>query len=195
MGEVIVLGKSDCPATNSILPYFVNTTSISDSFGRSLSPFFLGPVKLYDGAICEYAGNVENAWQYAKCYKKHVGEDGLPSPEYYEWAKNGFEKKIAVRYPMGKGAKPEYHWWAGQKLGIPDSRRLIYIEKYAAAVRDTEAYQELKALYRRYGRVLLWCFDGYNHKSLGMTYDDVINNQERSMGHSFVLGMMLEGLV
>lgn len=33
------------------------------SLARRLSPFFLGPVALYDGHV---AKNVENAWQYSK---------------------------------------------------------------------------------------------------------------------------------
>ena len=41
----------------------------------------------------------------------------------------------------------------------------------------------------------LWDFDGYNHKELGLTYDEVINNPDRKMGHAFVLGMLLEGFI
>jgi len=35
-------------------------------------------------------------------------------------------------------------------------------------------------------------FDGYDHKELDMSYDDVINCEKRKMGHAFVLAMLLE---
>jgi len=38
-------------------------------------------------------------------------------------------------------------------------------------------------------------FDGYNHKELGMTYDNVVHCKERKMGHAFVLAMVLEGFI
>jgi len=82
----------------------VNVTSHSKDFGAGLSPFHLGPVELYDGYV---AKNVENAWQYAKGYSNHV-ENGNPTEEYFRWAKAGWENPRAVRYPMGRGAIPEY---------------------------------------------------------------------------------------
>ena len=47
-------------------------------------------------------------------------------------------------------------------------------------------HEENKELY-------LWDFDGYNHKALGLTYDQVIDDPNRKMGHAFVIGMLLEG--
>lgn len=52
----------------------INTTSRSDTWSRGLSPFFLGPVDLYDG----YKSiNVENAWQFylsINCYIDKRGQ-------------------------------------------------------------------------------------------------------------------------
>ena len=40
--------------------------------------------------------------------------------------------------------------------------------------------------------IYLQDFDGYNHKARGMTYDQVINNEQWKMGHAFVLAMLLD---
>ena len=78
----------------------VNTTSRSqEDWSRELSPFFLGPVKLYGWNT---AKNVENAWQYSKVYDRHLDDFNRPSQEYFQWAKDGWAKETADRYPMGK---------------------------------------------------------------------------------------------
>jgi len=86
----------------------INTTSRSQGWSRGLSPFFAGPVDLYGGYS---ARNVENAWQFSKVYKQHINEEGSPTEEYFEWAKRGWSDDWAHRYPMGKGAIPQYSWW------------------------------------------------------------------------------------
>ena len=39
----------------------------------------------------------------------------------------------------------------------------------------------------------LWDFDGYDHKMLNLTFDQVINDPDKKMGHAFVIAMLLEG--
>lgn len=70
--------------------------------------------------------NMENAWQYAKVYKRHTSSLGNPTSDYWVWARQGWSSRIANRYPMGKGSKPEYSLWNGEKLGYIDARRKIY---------------------------------------------------------------------
>lgn len=170
----------------------INTTSRSSNWSRGLSPFFVGPVIL-PWAKNLIAQNVENAWQFAKVYSEHLDVQGNPSSAYFKWAREGFSSPVAQRYPMGKGRKPEYSWWHGQKLNYIAARKKIYIPIYSEAVAKTEAYHHLQALYKKTGEIWLWDFDGYQHRNLGMTWTDVINNQHKSMGHAFVLAMMLEG--
>ncbi len=169
----------------------INVTSRSDDFGIGLSPFHLGPCDLYGGHVSE---NVENGWQYSKVYKKHT-KDGEPTEEYWQWAKDGWNRKYADRYPMGKGAIPEYSLWDGQKLGYVQARKRIYYPLYARAVEDTDAFKQLKALHKdtndKFTDLWLWDFDGFNHREFGMTLQDVIDRPERKMGHAFVLAGML----
>lgn len=167
----------------------INTTSRSNNWSRGLSPFFLGPVPLYDGT---HALNMENAWQYAKVYETQVDDQQNPTSQYFAWAREGWNKSRADRYPMGKGAKPLYSYWDGKKLSYVEARKAIYAPLYAQAVEKTVAYQNLQEAYRLAGELWLWDFDAYDHHKLGMTYADVVNNEKRKMGHAFVLAMMLD---
>lgn len=185
MNKVKVIGPRDPKDKRAI-----NTTSSCKGLGRSFSPFFLGPVKLYNGFV---AKNVENGWQYGKVYRCFLDGNGNPSDKYFDWAKEGWDNPRAVRYPMGKGAKPVYSYWKGEKLGYIDARKKIYFPLYANAVVKTKAFGVLKKQYDAGAEIILWDFDGYNHLSMGMSLKDVLNNPERPMGHAFVIAALLEG--
>ncbi len=168
----------------------INTCSRSNSWTQGLSPFILGPVDLYDGIVAQ---NVENAWQFAKVYAKHVDDNGDPTEAYWEWAEAGWSDTRAHRYPMGKGAKPLYSYWDGKKLGYVEARKVIYAPLYSRAVEQSDAYQNLKQMHEQDLPLWLKDFDGYDYRKLGMTLNDVLNCETRKMGHAFVLAMMLEG--
>jgi hypothetical protein len=176
----------------------INTTSRSDNWSKGLSPFFLGPVPLYCGKV---ATNVENAWQFSKVYNCHVDDDtGDPTPAYFKWASGGWALERAVRYPMGKGVKPAYSWWDGERLTYLQARRKIYIPSYAGAVKKSEAFAELAKVWQQCQQepsrdLWLWDFDGYDHVKHGVKLEDVPDRDDRKMGHAFVLAMLLEGLL
>ena len=69
----------------------------------------LGPVPLYSEM---WSQNMENAWQYAKVYAQYEFDMNA----YWAWAQAGWNNPWAVRYPMGKGARPAYSLWAGDRL-------------------------------------------------------------------------------
>ncbi|MFA5313440.1 MAG: hypothetical protein WC375_09030 [Methanomassiliicoccales archaeon] len=168
------------------------TVSKSKTWSRGLSPFILGPCKLYDGNISK---NMENAWQYSKVYPEFL-VNGVVSDAYMDWAKRGWDRQEAHRYPMGKDARPLFSLWSGQRYDYVPARKKIYIPLYYKAVRHTEAFKRLQEHYERSKRdnldLYLVDFDAYRHKSMGRTYRDVINDPNRKMGHAFVLAMMLE---
>lgn len=168
---------------------YINTTSRSKNWSRGLSPFFLGPVELYNGHISQ---NVENAWQYSKVYHEHLDSENNPTPDYFEWARSGWSKDYADRYPMGKGRKPAYSYWNGKKYNYVEARKKIYCPLYARTVEKSKAYEILKNEYKEKSELWLWDFDGYDHRTLDMTYKDVLNCETKKMGHAFVLAMMLE---
>lgn len=177
----------------------IDTTSRGNN--KDLSPFFLGPVKTYNE---DTAMNVENYWQYSKVYVDYtIPPKGLellnnsmmyePSPAYFDWRDNGWHTRRAVRYPMGKGAKPLYSLYQDHKLDYITARKVIYIPAYASAVIRTETYHMLYDAVLSGQDVVLRDFDGYDYISMNMILKDVVNNPDRNMGHAFVLAMLLTG--
>jgi hypothetical protein len=175
----------------------IDTTSSGGEF-RQLSPFVLGPCLTYVPGLM--AQNFENLWQYSKVYKEHVmlaGADmtqAAPSGEWYNWRNEGWTNPRAVRYPMGKGAKPEFSWWNGRKLTYVQARKDIYAIQYFANVINTDSYSRLRVLSRTRDLVLL-DYDAYDHRALGRTLVDVINDPNRKCGHAFILAMILTGVL
>ena len=175
----------------------VNTTSkASGSWETDLSPFHLGPCDLYAVSPTTppmVARNMENAWQYSKVYASMADATGNPTQAYWPWAWQGWANPAAVRYPMGRGAKPLYSLWAGAKLGYIDARKAIYGPLYAEAVQKTAGWARLQQLYNQGVDLVLRDYDGYDHQALNMTLTDVLNNPAKKMGHAFVLAMLLTG--
>lgn len=170
----------------------VNTTSRSDTWSRGLSPFFLGPVDLYNG----YKSiNVENAWQFSKVYEYYLEDDDSVGNRYFKWAQDGWNSVKANRYPMGRDAKPLYSYWDGETLSYTEARKKIYIPLYANAIKKSFAFHKLKKIYEENPDLYLWDFDGYDHNAFGLTYEQVINDPNRKMGHAFVIGMLLEEFI
>lgn len=177
---VRVLGPRDPKEKNVIM----TTSKYSE-----LSPFVLGPSKLWHG---HESLTMENAWQYCKVYKEHLDENRNPSAEWFDWAHAGWANHRAVRYPMGKGARPEYSYWNSEKLTYVQARLKIYIPLYAKLVRVTDTYKKIKARYRAGEQITLWDYDGYDYLKLKRSLTDVIFDPTRKMGHAFVIAMLLE---
>ena len=171
---------------------YVNTTSKAESdWQRDLSPFYLGPCKLYwELTACR----MENAWQYAKVYSEY-DNNGEPTEEYFNWASEGWNNPRAVRYPMGKGKKPLYSWWDKSKLSYIEGRKHIYVPLYSQAVIKTKGFEQLMKLYvdclGTEKTLYLKDYDAYRHEDKGMTLSDVLNNPDKKCGHAFVLAMIL----
>ncbi len=171
-------------------PVVVDTTSNSGDF-RDLSPFVLPAPP---------AKNFENLWQFSKVYKNYIMPiDGYPDASWYKWRDAGYANPRAVRYPMGKGAIPEYSLWNDERLGYIEARKQIYAVEYSSNVRWTNGYQKLMDTYaeccQTNKELILLDFDAYDHIVLKMSLIDVINNPSRKMGHAFVLIMMLTGML
>ena len=180
----------------------INTTSRDHFWGRSLSPFFLKVEINFQGIDLE--ANVENAWQYSKVYDPppdnewephYCTKNFWPTQRWFNWAYRGMIQTRAERYPAGKGRKPLFTFWKGQKLKYLDARKEVYMPLYARAVSQTEAFVTLKNLYQINKKLTFQDFDAYDHRRLGMDWNDVIHCEERKMGHAFVLAMLLEGYI
>lgn len=167
----------------------VDTTSHSTAaWTTELSPFYLGPCELYGGRV---ARRMENAWQFAKVFPQHVGPDGYTTTEYWTWARAGWASERAIRYPMGKGAKPAYLLWEGEKLGYVDARLAVYWKLYRDAVARTSAFERLQTMVAEGQPLALFDFDGYDHDLNRVPLAAVLTDDKRPMGHAFVLKSML----
>jgi len=191
----------------------VDTTSRATNWSRGLSPFILGPCKLWGGHVSR---TMENAWQYSKVYAEHTrlvapridartsewAQNFQPTFEVREswlvWAQAGWANVRAVRYPMGKGGPtPLFSYWDGMRFGYLEARQRIYLPLYWAAVYKTVAFSSLVDAARAAavaGRdLVLRDFDGYDWRAAGLpSLDAVITNPARKMGHAFVLALMLK---
>lgn len=187
---LITLSRNE-PAPNGFLS--VDTTSHSTSnLWRQFSPFLLGPVELYDGLTAQ---NVENAWQFSKVYVDQIDGHGNPLPTYFSWRDHGFAAKRAYRHPRGRDARPVFSLWKenGQwvHLSYIDARKTIYLPLYIKAVKETDAFAELKTLYDKGVDIALHDFDGYNFRKKNMSIKDVVENPSRPMGHSIAIALAL----
>ena len=186
--ELKALFKFGKTPPNSVI---IDTTSGSSHF-RELSPFILGPICIGN----TIASNFENLWQYSKVYQQHVGKTSEPTDKWFEWHQEGLADKYAHRYPMGKGTIPLYSYWFGEHLDYITARKRIYAPIYAEYVQKTQAYENLLLQYNECCRtdtnLILLDYDAYDHKALGMTLKEVINNPYRKCGHAFILLMILK---
>lgn len=164
----------------------INTCSNStENWSSELSPFLLGPCPLWG----QYESkNMENGWQFSKVYKQHL-TNNVPNNNWLNWAKTGWADNTAHRYPMGKGAKPEFSYWNGRKLNYIEARKAIYGPLYAKAVQKTDGFKELKDMYESGEDLILRDWDG---RKTTETMDQVLNNPSKKMGHAFILKMLLE---
>jgi len=172
--------------------FSMDVTSRSSSWGKHLSPFNLGPVNLYDGY---WSHNIENAYQFASLYAEHMTVDGVPSPHYWEWAQKGWKSVVPIKYPLGVWSKPECHWWKGKKLTRLEAQNQIFLPLYKQAVTKTSVFARLKELYETNQDIYLIDFEGYDHRFLEKSWEQVMNDPDRPIGQGFALCMILEGFL
>lgn len=169
----------------------IDVTSRSNTWGKYFSPFNLGPVNLYDKY---WSYNIENAFQFAGLYTEFITENNAPNQCYWDWAKKGWENIRPIKYPMGAWSKPIGYWWNGKLLNRLEAQNQIFIPLYKATVVKTTAYQRLKDIYETSNKdIYLVDFEGFDHRFLEKSWDQVINNPDMPVGQAFVLCMLLEG--
>ena len=176
---------------------FIEIDTTSRGHYKDLSPFYLGPYSWLEHTWREHrvitCQKFENLWQYSKVYPQHISPDGGINEAYYKWRYDGFSKMRAERYPMGKGAKPDHTLWKGVKYGYIEAREVLYIPVYTELVVKTKSYAMLYNMVIRGENIALRDFDGYDHISMGMTFEQVVTNPKRPMGHAFIIYGLLTG--
>ncbi len=176
---------------------FVEIDTTSHGIYKDLSPFYLGPYSWLEHTWREHrvltCQRFENLWQYSKVYSQHINPSGSISESYYTWRNEGYSKTRAERYPMGKGAKPAYLLWKGYEYKYIEAREVLYIPVYSELVLKTKSYAMLYNMVLQGQNIALHDFDGYDHISKGMTFEQVVMNPKKSMGHAFIIYGLLTG--
>jgi hypothetical protein len=181
---------------------FVEIDTTSRGPYKDLSPFYLGPVMWNDPITGpQTCQRFENLWQYSKVYPQHATptmNSDLPMTydpllSHYEWRQDGFSKHRAERYPMGKGVKPLYTLWKGTKYSYIEAREVLYIPVYSTLVLETKSYAMLYNMVLHGDNIALRDFDGYDHINRGMTFEQVVMNPKKSLGHAFIIYGLLTG--
>lgn len=169
----------------------IDCTSNSDSdMGRALSPFNVGPIETYDG---DFAYNIENLYQFSKVYFCH-NNDGEPTDAWNEWRINGWHTRKPIKHPFGAWNHCLYWMWDGKKMDRLQAQKEIFISNYSKAIVKTPAFQELKKLYNTTDtNIILIDYEGFDHRLLNMSWDDVVNHKDWPIGQAFVCAMLLEG--
>jgi len=138
---------------------------------------------------------MENGWQFSIVFPEHVGEDGNPTSAYWEWATEGWSRKSpVVDMVQDKCNRQDFFLWNGQKLNTVEARKTIYVPLYAEKVVKTKTFESLLVKWlmmkhRKDGTLYLMDFDSWDYT--GKTLSDVLNNPSKTMGHGFVLAMLL----
>ena len=96
---------------------------------------------------------------------------------------------------MGRTAKELFHWWDGQRLEKLEARKRIYVPLYIEQVVKTEYFQEIRTAWNEMRQdksctLYLMDFDAYQYGEMSLS--QVLNNPLKSMGHGFVLAMLLK---
>jgi hypothetical protein len=131
----------------------------------------------------------------SKVYLEHVGADGGPSTEYFEWARKGFSSWKAERHSMGRDARAAFYWWDEECLDRVEARKRIYVPLYVEQVVKQPFFQRLKQVWREdiepdpENSLYLMDFDAYEYGTMSLS--EILNNPAKSMGHGFVLAMLL----
>lgn len=173
---------------------FINCTSSGEGAEMDLSPFTLGPCRLYGNYT---ARRMENGWQFSKVYLMFVADDNRsPIREYFEWAEKGWASGKAERYPMGKemNGKELFHWWDGQPLNKVEARKRIYVPLYAEQVVKREFFKRLKKIWdenKEHEEFTLYLMDFGTKPRGNKSLSEILNDPKESMGHGSVLAMLL----
>lgn len=168
----------------------VNVTSVSRDFGKAFSPMISNEsqLELYGHKIW----NVENGWQYSR---KWPGQDSFP--EWDQWRRAGYENKQGIRYPVGKGAIPEFSYITPQlgKMNWIESRKKIYLPLYFQKLQRF-CWPEIEMLIEVIEKepvVWIWDFDVYDeHKG---SFDYILNSEKASLGHGFLVIKYISDLI
>lgn len=170
---------------------------------KALSPFCIGHTKdtnfecyWQSHKVWDHV-NAQKAYNWSWPAQKHLDEDGNPNADWYKWHEALKNHKYPVRRPNGR-AKPQYAWWNGEKLGVVEARKQIYIPELQKLYRDHPVYQRLLEEVRGGQNIILLEPDGYpGGKDVDL--DSLVTMQDQTeikgkyfpYGHGYVIALTI----
>jgi len=166
------------------------------------SPMRLGPyVDTQSGLV---ASNLEDGWQGGKMWPTagHIGADGQPTEAWFTFRRKVYASGKAKRRPLPKRryGLPTSSFYEGRVHGYVESRKAIYVPRYAALVRQLPEFEYLKRAVDEGTEVLILDKDAPDktawpggREMTPATWDEDINDASRPFGHGYVVAALLRG--
>jgi len=163
---------------------------------NELAPAKSTEITLENGTIVK---NVTALWKYSKVHTCHY--DSIlkkPTQEWFDrrtegW-KNGKTKSHLPRNtPFSKQCNV---WFNGKPMNFTDARKMIWIKYYVKLYKNHPAFIALKQLYSTKSVLLLDFSCHSTHHLSNPTkneWENIINDPEIPLGHSYILYGMLKG--
>jgi len=204
-------GKPVHPSYEGYTPIVVLTKS--SPYGE------LGPYVLKDdeGKI------MENIWQFSKVYpwvpatkqiysrwdstviwnhpkEIHIDANtGEPNDVYWAWREKGMNAKEAIRYPVGSGTHRArcMHILTdkGEKLGLVEGRKQVYMKVYCALARKEESFEKLKKRLEGGENLLIIEVDGPHQESLEYYKNTYRVNDDFIVDHTIDINIYNMGIM
>jgi hypothetical protein len=155
-------------------------------------------------------------WEHPQ--ETHI-TDGEPNEKYWAWREKGMANPFPVRYPVGNTSHRALCLYIlnddGEKLGLVDGRKKVYLKTYCDLVKKQPKFVKLKKRLQTGENLLIIEVDGPHQESLPyyqQTYgvDDsfieqhtmlvtlknieiMLQDPQHSFGHGYCLAMALLG--
>ncbi len=189
-------GKSD----GDVAGYHIIRPNRADPYSSELSPMKLGPVITGETKFPK-ASNIENFWQFSKCFERDLEVDGTIGANYEASKLKGYKDVIPHRHKYQRGMKPLYTVFydgeTAKQYAYVESRK-FYCNHYAALALKCSKYQKLVDMLLEGKNVQLQGYDGYWMCSHDYSLEDLAkaikaayHNPSRPFGHELVLFTML----
>lgn len=129
----------------------------------------------------------------------------VPSEKWLAWRDTAFQNplfdsrnegfdanKPRVRRAYDRPSKAEFWWWNGEILDAITARQKIYATLYRQYATQTPGFKRLQEIVANGDDLVIFDYDGYDWKDLGMTPADCVQDRNHSFGHGLVINLLLE---
>lgn len=169
---------------------------------KTISPKVVGPVLDKQSGL--WAETMEDAWQGGKLWKSagHIGADGQPTPEWFAFRAKVYASGKGKRRPLSKKryGLPSSSFYEGRLMGYVESRKRIYVPKYAECIENMSAMHALRAELAQGVNLLILDNDAppkdkwpQGREMTQEMWNEMIEDASVPFGHGYVVAALLQG--